>query len=110
MRPSCSHGGECVAGSVSSAVGSLGLGHTAGRGSRWGQPRFRSRSGAPVASVLGGTSWQHDRSCRRPGQTEVRCIDALINGAVRVRWRGCTFVILDDYNHALFTASCFSFD
>lgn len=40
VRPAGSHGSEYVAGSVPAAVGSLGMGHVAGRGWRRGQPRL----------------------------------------------------------------------
>lgn len=53
VQPVGSHGCEYVAGSVSIAVGSLGLGHIAGRGRRWGQPGLGSGSWAPLASLLG---------------------------------------------------------
>lgn len=49
------HGAECPAGAVSAAVGSMGLGHAAGRGRR-GQPGLGSVSAALVAYFLGCTS------------------------------------------------------
>lgn len=57
MRPSGSHGGECVAGSVSSAVGSLGLGHTAGRAADGDSP-----GSDPTLGLLWRLSWgaRHD--------------------------------------------------